>query len=106
MEPTPEPSGPASVVLDIGGTIGAAIVAAPASLDGAEIEIRRQGTPWDGTHVAVRPRHLPHGVVHAALFGSLIQGDYQVRVRGPGLQAPATNIQVQAGRVTTAELQC
>jgi hypothetical protein len=71
-----------SVVLDIGGDLGAAIVYTPANLVGLEIEIRREGTPWDGTHVAVRARSVPGGEVYAALFPGLPQGRYEVRVRG------------------------
>lgn len=105
MEQLPDPSGTGSVVLDIGGDIGAAIVTAPASLAGVEIEIRRQDASWDGTHVAVRARHLSDGVVHAALFGSLTQGGYQVRVRGGHRERPHATFQVEAGRVTTADLR-
>ncbi len=105
MEQLPQPSQPGSVVLDIGGDAGAAIVAAPASFNGAEIEIRRHGASWDGTHVAVRARHLADGVVHAAVFGSLRSGHYHVRIRGSGRQGPAGTFEVQGGRVTRAELR-
>jgi hypothetical protein len=71
-----------SVVLDIGGDRGAAIVHTSAGLVGLEIEIRREGAPWDGTHVAVRARSVPGGEVHAALFPGLQRGRYEVRVRG------------------------
>ena len=71
-----------SVVLDIGGDLGAAIVHTSAALAGLEIEIRREGALWDGTHVAVRARSVPGGEVHAALFPGLPQGGYEVRVRG------------------------
>jgi hypothetical protein len=94
-----------SVVLDIGGECGAAIVHAPPSLDGLEIEIRRRGTAWDGKHVAVRPRRIPDGVVYAALFPELIQGDYEVRVRGGGPDGPATPVAVHGGRVSQAHLR-
>jgi hypothetical protein len=103
-EQLPEPSQPGSVVLDIGGDVGAAIVAAPAALTGAEIEIRQHGAPWDGTHVAVRARHLPSGVTHAALFARLTPGGYQVRVRGGSREGPVTTFEVEGGRVTTTEL--
>jgi len=71
-----------SVVLDIGGDLGAAIVHTPATLAGSEIEIRRGGTAWNGTHVAVRARSVPGGEVYAALFPGLQRGSYEVRVRG------------------------
>jgi hypothetical protein len=106
VEQLPEPSQPGSVVLDIGGDIGAAIVAAPSALTGAEIEIRRHEAPWDGTHVAVRARHLPNGVMHAALFACLTPGGYQVRVREGGHERPVTTFEIKGGRVTTTELRC
>jgi hypothetical protein len=93
-----------SVVLDIGGDRGAAIVHTPPRLDGLEIEIRRRGTAWDGTHVAVRPRRIPDGVVYAALFPELRQGDYEVRVRGSVPDGTAATVSVQGGRVSQAHL--
>jgi hypothetical protein len=105
VEHLPEPSEIGSVVIDIGGDQGAAIVAAPASLAGAEIEIRRQGSSWDGTHVAVRARHLPDGVVHAALFASLTPGGYQVRVRGGHREPLGATFQVEGGRVSSVDLR-
>jgi hypothetical protein len=104
MEHLPHPSGPGTVVLDIGGTIGAAIVHAPPSLDGAEIEIRPFGQPWDGRHVAVRARHLPSGVIHAALFESLEQGRWEVRIRGSAVESPLRDFDVDGGRVVQCDL--
>ena len=93
-----------SVVLDIGGDRGAAIVQTPPSLDGLEIEIRRCGTAWDGTHVAVRPRRIPGGLVYAALFPELRQGDYEVRLRGGVPDGTAATVSVHGGRVSQAHL--
>jgi hypothetical protein len=74
-----------SVVVDIGGDVGAAMVRAPAAVDGSEVEIRRCGTAWDGAHAAVRARHIPDVVIHAAFFDGLGHGNYEVRCRGrPG----------------------
>jgi hypothetical protein len=92
-----------SVVLDIGGDFGAAIVRTPATLAGMEIEIRREGAPWDGTHVAVRARNVPGGEVYAALFPALEQGSYEVRVRGDDNGVVAT-IDVEGARVSEAHL--
>jgi hypothetical protein len=104
MEQPTQPNGSGSVVLDIGGDKGAAIIAAPAALAGTEIEIRRHGAPWDGTHVAVRARHLPDRVIHAALFASLTPGGYQVRVREGSPKRSVTTFEVHGGRVTSTEL--
>jgi hypothetical protein len=92
------PSEKGSVLLDIGGDVGAAIVRTPASLVGSEIEIRRLGTAWDGTHVAVRDRHVLGGVVHAALFSGLARGRYEVRVKG-SVDGPTATLSVEGGRV-------
>jgi hypothetical protein len=100
MEHDPGPSRTGSVVLDIGGDIGAAVVRAPVSLAGAEIEIRRVGEPWEGRHVSVRARHVPTGVVHAAVFEALERGDYEVRVRGEAAPEPACTFEILGGKVT------
>lgn len=104
MEHLRAPSGPGTVVLDIGGDIGAAIIHALPSLDGAEIEIRLTGRPWEGRHVAVRARHLPAGVVHAAVFESLEEGRYDVRMRGDASDEPLRSFDVEGGRVSVARL--
>ena len=97
------PSEEGSVILDIGGDVGAAIVHAPASLAGSEIEIRRCGAPWHGTHVAVRARHTQGGEVYAALFPKLARGSYEVRVRGDA-GGPVSSVAVEGGRVIEARL--
>jgi hypothetical protein len=101
-----EPSDPGTVVLDIGGSTGAAIVRAPATLTGSEVEIRREGEPWEGRHVAVRARRLAQGgVIHAALFDRLPAGFHQVRVRDRSCPGPAHTFDVRGGRVTEVELE-
>lgn len=81
VEPELGPSGEGTVVLDIGGDRGAAIIFTPGELSGEEIEIRPVDQPWDGTHTAVRPRELPDTLAHAGVFGSLRAGAYQLRIR-------------------------
>jgi hypothetical protein len=93
------PSEKGSVVVDIGGDVGAAIVSTPASLAGSEIEIRRSGAPWDGRHVAVRARHVSGGVLHAALFSGLSEGRYEVRVRDDA-DSPMSDFTVVGGHVS------
>jgi hypothetical protein len=104
MEQSPEPSQTGSVVLDIGGDIGAAILVAPPSLTGVEIEVRRSGEPWAGRHVAVRARHLPDGTVHAAVFEALKHGRYEARIRDNDRNQSPCRFQVKGGRVASAEL--
>lgn len=91
------------MVLDIGGDVGAAVIYTPAPLAGDEIEIRALSEPWDGTHVAVRARNLPSGLVHAAVFESLASGAYEVRVRGEEI-GPRFRFEVAGGRVTSGRL--
>ena len=94
------PSGTASVMTDIGGDTGAAVLYVPAALAGLEVEIRPVGAPWDGTHTAVRERHVGETVVWAAFFGSLAAGCYQVRVKGRGDRD--LDLRVEGGRVAEA----
>jgi hypothetical protein len=91
---------PASVMADFGGDIGAAVLYVPAGLAGHEIEIRSMGHAWDGTHVAVRERHLGTSAVWAAFFGSLAAGRYEVRIRDD--DARAVELDVCGGGVAEA----
>jgi hypothetical protein len=91
-------SGEGTVVLDIGGGRGAAIVFTPASLAGQELEIRPADGPWTGTHTGVRQRDLRDGRCFAAVFGALPAGGYQVRVRG-ARSGPAIDLVVSGGAI-------
>ncbi len=97
-EPTPGPSTEGSVVVDIGVATGAAVIYAPPYLDGSEIELRRAAGPWDGTHTAVRRRHLPASTCFAGVFGSLPAGRYQARLRGSDT-GPVVDLDVTGGAV-------
>jgi hypothetical protein len=94
------PSEPASVMTDIGGDRGAAVLYVPEELAGLEIEIRPVGAAWEGTHTAVRERHLGVSVIWAAFFGSLAAGRYQVRVKGDDRRD--LELRVEAGHVAEA----
>jgi hypothetical protein len=78
------PTGPATVMADVGGDVGAAVVYTPATLVGRELEIRPVGRAWDGTHTAVRAREVGTSTVWAGFFGALHAGRYEVRLRGDG----------------------
>lgn len=83
---TESPQGPsanATVMVDVGRGAGALVVWTPPTMAGVEIEIRRVGADWDGTHSAVRRRDLPGGPQWAVLFGSLADGQYELRVCPP-----------------------
>lgn len=99
-ETLPEASGIGSVVLDIGGEVGAAAIYVPASLAGEEIEIRAVGESWRGTHVAVRERVLPDRTVWAALFPALTEGGYEIRVKDGDPAGSTGTVAVTGGQVT------
>lgn len=85
-EPRLPPSHAGSVVLDVGGEIGALVVYVDAGLAGDEIQIRPAGDPHGGhhTHTDVRERRLGQLIVHAAVFASLPAGDYELDAPGGG----------------------
>jgi hypothetical protein len=98
------PSGQGAVVLDIGGDRGAAIIFVPDRMAGEELEIRPVGQPWKGVHTAVRRRDLHTTVRYAGVFGSLLAGQYHLRVRGWASDDPPpalmVDLVVHGGRVT------
>jgi hypothetical protein len=94
------PSSVASVVVDIGGDVGALVVYVPESLAGHELEVRAVGTAWRGAHTAVRERRVGDAPVWAACFGALAIGRYEVRVRDHA--TGALEVAVCGGRVTEA----
>jgi hypothetical protein len=100
-ETLPEPSQPGTVLVDIGGEVGAAAVYVSPSLADEEIEIRAIGDEWAGSHVAVRERLLPDGSVWAAFFPALTEGDYEIRVRFGRPEGPTGKLSVTGGRVTS-----
>jgi hypothetical protein len=87
-------------VLDIGGRFGAAVVRTPEAFDGSEIEIRREGTHWDGTHVAVRSRPSADHPVFAAVFGPLEEGRYELRLRHAPAESTVHRVEVAGGAVS------
>ncbi len=87
------------MVLDVGEDRGALVVWMPPSLDGAEIEVRPTGGRWRGDHTSVRGRDLGAGRRFAAVFGSLVAGAYQLRVRGT-TTGPLAGAEVVGGTVT------
>jgi hypothetical protein len=105
VEETPSgPSHTGSVVLDVGGNVGAAIVYAPAGLEGVEVEIRAEHEPWTGTHKEVRPRHVAGGVLYAAVFDALPEGRYDLRIMGGDHPGAPVTVTVAGGRVARTVL--
>jgi hypothetical protein len=100
-EPALPPSGEGTVVLDIGGDTGAAVIYTESALRGSEIEIRPKGQPWRGVHTGVRQRDLPDKVCFAAVFGSIASGSYELRIKGTDSDA-VMEIEIVGARIAEA----
>ncbi|HSS12197.1 MAG TPA: hypothetical protein VLL25_20080 [Acidimicrobiales bacterium] len=96
------PSYGASVIVDIGGDVGAVVLHTPDWLAGDEIEIRRTDRKDEKpTHAAVRARRMESGDSLAAVFPAVAAGQYTLH----SLRHPAVgprNVTVIGGRVTEA----
>jgi hypothetical protein len=101
---TEQPPGPSegAVVIDIGDGVGAAVIYTDADLDGAELEIRPASDEWRGVHTAVRERRFSGFVRYAGVFGSLAQGNWELRVRGSDDEHPVLALTVSGGSVVEA----
>jgi hypothetical protein len=92
------PSGPGTVVLELGAGVGALVMYTPAELAGREIEIGRDDDPAARrTHSMVRPRHMPAGTRYAAVYPELAAGPYTVWADE---QHAAGRVVIAEGRVT------
>ena len=91
------PSGPGTVVLELGAGVGALVLYTPAELDGREIEISRDDRDAHRTHSQVRSRHLTTGTRYAAVYPDLPAGPYTVWADE---QRAAGRVVVTGGRVT------
>lgn len=98
--PHPEVYGPSrdgSVMIDIGGDVGALVIQTPPDLHGTEIELSPADAEEVRTHVAVRERRGPGATRYAAVFPSLTAGDYTVWDAG---SRPVARVTVVGGQVT------
>ena len=92
------PSGPGTVVLELGADVGALVLLTPADLDGREIEISRGRFPCARrTHSRVRPRHMPAGTRYAAVYPDLPAGPYTIWADE---EHAAGRVVITGGRVT------
>jgi hypothetical protein len=99
-----QPPGPSegAVFIDVGDGVGAAVIYTEPDLEGAELEIRRASDEWCGVHTAVRERRFAGVVQCAAVFGSLSEGNWELRVRGSTDVHPALVVRVLGGSVVEA----
>ena len=102
-EAAPGPSGPGTVVMELGADVGALILYTPAGLDGEEIEISRDEAGLQGsgrTHSRVRPRHLPGQTRYAAVYPGLRAGYYTI---WRDERTPAAAVSVTGGQVSSCQ---
>jgi hypothetical protein len=91
------PSGPGTVILELGAGVGALVLYTPAELDGREIEISPDNPGARRTHSQVRPRHMATGTRYAAVYPDLAAGPYTVWADE---QHPAGRVDIAGGRIT------
>jgi hypothetical protein len=101
VEQMPGPS-EGAVFVEVGEGVGAAVIATGPELDGSEIEIRPASGEWRGQHTAVRERRFAGTVRCAAVFGSLAEGEWELRVRGSTDVRPVLAIRVPGASVVEA----
>jgi hypothetical protein len=98
-------AGQGSVLLDIGGDVGALVVSMPASTVGIEIEIAPTGHPHEHTHhrphVAVVDRPVPGGTLPSLVFPELVEGSYDLFEKGDDFVRMCA--EVIGGQVTFAD---
>lgn len=94
------PSGQGTVVLNIGGEIGALVIHTPAGLHGHEIEVSPVSDAAVRTHAAVRARYVRDGVRFSVVIDSLPQGRYVVW-HDP--VTPLAEVDIAGGSVTEYE---
>ncbi|MGA3151667.1 MAG: hypothetical protein ACLPN6_12030 [Streptosporangiaceae bacterium] len=101
-EPACGPTGPGTVVLDLGPGVGALIVRTPARLNGREIEISSAGSAAAArrTHARVRERRVGSGQQYAAVYPGVPAGRYTVWL---SQDAAAGTVEIASGAVTSFE---
>jgi hypothetical protein len=87
------PSRDGSVVLDIGGNIGALVVEATGDRLGSELDLTPVGATTAIMHTEVRERHVAGGTRYAAVYAAVPAGSYTVE----GLPVVVV---VEGGKVT------
>ncbi len=92
------PSGPGSVLLDIGGDVGALIIITPARMAGEEIHVSPRQDPGERTHALVRERRLGPASCHAAVYPALRAGVYTI---WRDTRNPAGTVRIEGGAATS-----
>ena len=107
-------AGQGAVLLDIGGEVGALVVAMPAGMVDVEVEIRPMGSARHVVdhghghdhehphhlHVAVVERPVQDAVVPSLVFPELVEGRYELYLKET--DRVQLTVEVNGGEVTTA----
>ena len=101
-EPAAGPSGPGTVIMELGAGIGALILFTPAEMDGEEIEISCDDEPGARrTHSQVRPRTWFRRACDAAVYPSLPAGRYTI---WRDEHSPAAAVTITGGQSSGGQL--
>ncbi|GAA2134220.1 hypothetical protein [Nocardioides bigeumensis] len=98
-------AGQGAVLLDIGGDVGALVVAMPPEMTGLEVEIRpagwvaQEGVHVHHPHVAVVVRPTPEGPVPSLVYPAVTGGEYELVVIGD--ESERRPVVVEGGVVAT-----
>ena len=95
-------AGQGSVLLDIGGEVGALVVTMPGVMLGEEVELVTRHDPpgHHRPHVAVVPRPVGGGTVPSLVFPELVEGSYALVPKGT--DDVHLRVDVHGGEVTSA----
>ncbi|QMU77198.1 phospholipase [Streptacidiphilus sp. PB12-B1b] len=93
---TSHATGDDSVLVDIGGDVGALVILTPPDLTGTEIALSPVDDGAARTHAAVQERSGPGAAMHAAVFPSLAAGAYTVW----DALSPIVQVTITGGQVT------
>jgi hypothetical protein len=94
---------PESVVLDIGGDVGALVLYTPPEFHGREIEISPTGQDNQRVHTAVLERVVNGRSVFAAVYPKLPAGEFRIWIDDE--RARQKHVQITAGQVTELDLR-
>ena len=100
-------AGQGSVLLDIGGDVGALVVRTHPGMLGTEVEIRPAGGHHHQLHhhlphVAVVNRPVGGALVPSLVYAEVVEGRYELCVKGT--HDVLLTVDVTGGSVTTADL--
>jgi hypothetical protein len=95
-------AGQGSVLLDIGGDVGALVVTMPGTMLGEEVELVTRHDPpaHHRPHVAVVPRPVGDRAVPSLVFPELVEGSYALVPKGT--DDVHLLVDVHGGEVTSA----